>query len=150
MSTAKSVEQNDNSQVISKEEPKKKGLNTCAKTEVQKEQENKKDDSFHIGSLKWAKYKKKEKSQKSQVVSEFKGYQADRREKENFAFPDGGWVCSQCQNYNFAGRVRCNRCTKQKSKTDFNGKPKHLLKKPKNQEVPQQKTENVQKKNETK
>lgn len=50
-------------------------------------------------------------------------------EKENFAFPDGGWVCSQCQNYNFAGRVRCNRCTKQKAKTDFNGKPKHLLKK---------------------
>ena len=44
--------------------------------------------------MKWAKYKKKEKSQKSQVVSEFKGYQADRREKENFAFPDGGWVCS--------------------------------------------------------
>lgn len=46
----------------------------------------------------------------------------------NFNFPDGGWVCSQCQNYNFCGRVKCNRCSKAKSKTDFNGKPKHLLK----------------------
>ena len=65
MSTAKSVEQNDNSHIISKEETKKKGLTACAKTEVQNEQDDKKDDSFHIGSLKWAKYKKKEKSQKS-------------------------------------------------------------------------------------
>lgn len=28
------------------------------------------------------------------------------------------------------GRVKCNRCQKAKSKSDFNGKPKHLLKKP--------------------
>ena len=47
----------------------------------------------------------------------------------NFNFPDGGWVCSQCQNYNFSGRVKCNRCNKGKSKLDYNGKPKHLLKK---------------------
>ena len=46
--------------------------------------------------MKWAKYKKKEKGQKTQIVSEFKGYPSDKREKENFAFPDGGWVCSQC------------------------------------------------------
>eukprot|EP00350_Pseudokeronopsis_sp_OXSARD2_P001937 CAMPEP_0170551154 /NCGR_PEP_ID=MMETSP0211-20121228/9187_1 /TAXON_ID=311385 /ORGANISM="Pseudokeronopsis sp., Strain OXSARD2" /LENGTH=131 /DNA_ID=CAMNT_0010858151 /DNA_START=919 /DNA_END=1314 /DNA_ORIENTATION=+ len=46
-----------------------------------------------------------------------------------FNFPDGGWVCSQCQNYNFCGRVKCNRCNKVKTKQDFNGKPKHLLKK---------------------
>ncbi|CDW78045.1 zinc ran binding protein [Stylonychia lemnae] len=47
----------------------------------------------------------------------------------NFSFPDGGWVCSQCQNYNFSGRVKCNRCNKVKTKQDYNGKPKHLLKK---------------------
>jgi hypothetical protein len=47
----------------------------------------------------------------------------------SFNFPDGGWVCSQCQNYNFSGRVKCNRCSKIKTKQDFNGKPKHLLKK---------------------
>jgi hypothetical protein len=50
-----------------------------------------------------------------------------------FHFPDGGWVCSSCQNYNFMGRVKCNRCQKQKSKSDFNGKPKHLLKKQPNE-----------------
>lgn len=33
-----------------------------------------------------------------------------------FSFPDGGWVCSQCQNYNFSGRVKCNRCQKVKTK----------------------------------
>lgn len=27
----------------------------------------------------------------------------------SFSFPDGGWVCSFCQNYNFYGRVKCNR-----------------------------------------
>ena len=151
MSTAKSVEQDDLIPQISKDETRKKGLTACAKTELQKELENKKEDSFHIGSLKWAKYKKKEKGQKTtQIVSEFKGYPIDKREKENFAFPDGGWVCSQCQNYNFAGRVRCNRCTKQKTKSDFNGKPKHLLKKPKNHEGALPKSEIVQKKAEPK
>jgi len=51
----------------------------------------------------------------------------------NFTFPDGGWVCSQCQNYNFLGRQRCHRCTKVKTKHDYNGKPKHLLKRGKHQ-----------------
>ena len=46
-----------------------------------------------------------------------------------FSFPDGGWVCSSCQNYNFCGRVKCNRCKKAKSKLDFDGKPQHLLRK---------------------
>ena len=96
LSTAKSVDQDDLVPQISKDQTRKKGLTACAKTEVQKDLENKKDESFHIGSLKWAKYKKKEKGQKTQIVSEFKGYPSDKREKENFAFPDGGWVCSQC------------------------------------------------------
>jgi len=67
----------------------------------------------HVGSAKWLKYKLKN---------------DDKPEADsNFEFPDGGWVCSQCQNYNFAGRTKCNRCHKIKSKSDFNGKPKHLL-----------------------
>ena len=44
--------------------------------------------------------------------------QASGPMKENFDFPDGGWVCSQCQNYNFKGRVKCNRCHKSKSGCD--------------------------------
>jgi len=50
-------------------------------------------------------------------------------QKSNFKFPDGGWVCLACQNYNFCGRVRCNRCGKNKTKDDPVGKPKHLLRK---------------------
>ena len=53
--------------------------------------------------------------------------QATGAMKENFDFPDGGWVCSQCQNYNFKGRVKCNRCHKSKSGCDQDGKPKHLI-----------------------
>ena len=49
--------------------------------------------------------------------------------KGQFKFPEGGWVCLACQNYNFCGRVRCNRCGKNKSKEDPVGKPRHLLKK---------------------
>ena len=49
--------------------------------------------------------------------------------KSQFKFPDGGWVCLACQNYNFCGRVRCNRCGKGKTKDDPVGKPKHLLRK---------------------
>lgn len=48
--------------------------------------------------------------------------------KPNFKFPNGGWVCCQCQNYNFNGRKKCNRCKKDKTNTDFNGKPLHMLK----------------------
>lgn len=52
-----------------------------------------------------------------------------RSGKSQFKFPDGGWVCLACQNYNFCGRVRCNRCGKNKTKDDPVGKPKHLLRK---------------------
>ncbi len=52
-----------------------------------------------------------------------------RSGKSQFKFPDGGWVCLACQNYNFCGRVRCNRCGKVKTKDDPVGKPKHLLRK---------------------
>lgn len=53
---------------------------------------------------------------------------AKQKSEFDFDFPDGGWVCSGCQNYNFLGRQKCNRCHKQKTKLDLNGKPKHLLK----------------------
>jgi hypothetical protein len=56
-----------------------------------------------------------------------------RTDKAKFQFPEGGWVCSLCQNYNFCGRVKCNRCGKQKTKEDYVGKPKHLMKHSSNQ-----------------
>lgn len=49
--------------------------------------------------------------------------------KDNFNFPDGGWVCCFCQNYNFYGRLKCNRCHKGKSREDCDGKPQHIIRK---------------------
>ena len=45
-----------------------------------------------------------------------------------FEFPDGGWECSKCQNYNFKGRKECNRCKKVRTTKDLSGKPAHLQK----------------------
>lgn len=46
-----------------------------------------------------------------------------------FNFPDGGWVCSFCQNYNFCGRIKWNRWYKIKTKEDSEGKPQHIIRK---------------------
>ena len=46
--------------------------------------------------------------------------------KSNFNFPDGGWECSKCQNYNFKGRKSCHRCKKVKCDADIEGKPEHM------------------------
>lgn len=46
--------------------------------------------------------------------------------RNNFEFPDGGWECSKCQNYNFKGRKACFRCKKNKSDDDNEGKPEHM------------------------
>tara|TARA_B100000780_G_scaffold260029_1_gene211450 strand:- start:272 stop:673 length:402 start_codon:yes stop_codon:yes gene_type:complete len=43
-----------------------------------------------------------------------------------FKFPDGGWECSKCQNYNFKGRKECHRCKKAKDTEDCEGMPTHL------------------------
>jgi hypothetical protein len=43
--------------------------------------------------------------------------------------PDGGWVCLACKNYNFRGRIKCNRCGKKKTKYDPEGKPSYLSRK---------------------
>lgn len=51
-----------------------------------------------------------------------------KKGKGTFEFPDGGWECSKCQNYNFKGRKECNRCKKARTKQDLTGKPLHLLK----------------------
>ena len=61
------------------------------------------------------------------IINTCESMACDHNCKKTFAFPDGGWVCSFCQNYNFFGRVKCNRCDKEKSKDDMEGKPKHLL-----------------------
>ncbi len=58
--------------------------------------------------------------------------------KAQFKFPEGGWVCLACQNYNFCGRTRCNRCGKSKTKDDPVGKPKHLLKRENDENDPGQ------------
>lgn len=46
-----------------------------------------------------------------------------KKSKGNFEFPEGGWECSKCQNYNFKGRKECNRCKKPKTTKDSTGKP---------------------------
>lgn len=44
----------------------------------------------------------------------------------DFKFPEGGWECSKCQNYNFKGRKECHRCKKCKSDDDSEGMPSHM------------------------
>ena len=88
-------------------------------------------ERFHAGASKWGKYKKKEKENKRNQQRRRNAVDSDNSseitsDKDNFDFPDGGWVCGQCQNYNFQGRTKCNRCHKSKAVTDFDGKPKHL------------------------
>lgn len=48
------------------------------------------------------------------------------KKQNNFDFPDGGWECSKCQNYNFKGRKNCHRCKKIKCDNDIEGKPEHM------------------------
>jgi len=45
----------------------------------------------------------------------------------SYDFPEGGWECSTCSNYNFKGRKCCYRCKKDFSQNDIIGKPKHML-----------------------
>ena len=52
----------------------------------------------------------------------------DFGQKSSFEFPEGGWECHKCQNYNFKGRKECYRCKKAKSSDDIEGKPEHMLK----------------------
>jgi len=53
--------------------------------------------------------------------------QSEHSKKKQFDFPEGGWECSKCQNYNFKGRKECYRCKKAKDSDDFDGKPKHMF-----------------------
>lgn len=46
------------------------------------------------------------------LIDECETEKENSNTKEEFDFPDGGWVCSSCQNYNFFGRQKCNRCQK--------------------------------------
>ena len=50
----------------------------------------------------------------------------EKKASQDFAFPDGGWECSACCNYNFKGRKRCHRCTKTKNESEKAGKPEHM------------------------
>jgi len=52
-------------------------------------------------------------------------YRKTKKEKKQFTFPEGGWECSHCQNYNFKGKEKCNRCKKDKDTNDIDAKPEH-------------------------
>ena len=45
-----------------------------------------------------------------------------------FEFPEKGWTCKGCTNYNFPKRTECKRCSKLKDDQDCVGKPTHLNK----------------------
>lgn len=64
----------------------------------------------------------------NQAYGEEEGYDSGDVQKCSFEFPDGGWECNKCQNYNFKGRKECYRCKKAKSSEDAEGKPEHMLK----------------------
>ena len=68
--------------------------------------------------------------QKMDSAEEKEGAKPEETEepKENFSFPDGGWECNKCQNYNFKGRKACFRCKKTKCSEDNEGKPEHMTK----------------------
>ena len=79
---------------ISEKEPSEKKITGCS------QRDNK--ERFHAGASKWGKYKKKEKEAKRQQKRRNVLDDSDTTsDKDSFDFPDGGWVCGQCQNYNF-------------------------------------------------
>ena len=49
-----------------------------------------------------------------------------QKKSESYVFPEGGWVCSKCDNYNFKNKKICHRCKKAKSSEDVDGKPEHM------------------------
>jgi hypothetical protein len=59
-----------------------------------------------------------------------KGESLKETRESDFKFPDGGWECSKCQNYNFKGRKECHRCKKAKADDDCEGMPQHLTMSP--------------------
>ena len=67
--------------------------------------------------------------QPSQLVCE-QPTQATIEKVNDFKFPDGGWECGKCQNYNFKGRKECHRCKKAKGDDDCEGMPQHLTMSP--------------------
>ena len=54
------------------------------------------------------------------------GQKGSRNQFTNFQFPEGGWECQNCFNYNFKGRTKCRRCYKERDALDLEGKPYHL------------------------
>lgn len=71
--------------------------------------------------------KKLNRKESSNVEKDKKSKEDDSMDKKNlFNFPDGGWECNKCQNYNFKGRKECYRCKKAKDEQDVEGKPEHM------------------------
>lgn len=59
-------------------------------------------------------------------ITEEKEETDNKEDKKPFEFPEGGWECHKCQNYNFKGRKACFRCKKNKDENDIDGKPEHM------------------------
>ena len=68
-----------------------------------------------------------------------------KKSKGSFEFPEGGWECSKCQNYNFKGRKECNRCKKPRTTKDTTGKPPHMKSEDKASPIKTQKERKVMK-----
>lgn len=62
-------------------------------------------EKYHAGRSKWGKYKRRERESRKQKSTkpEHDGAKSNENAsgKDVFDFPDGGWVCCNCQNYNF-------------------------------------------------
>jgi hypothetical protein len=44
--------------------------------------------------------------------------QKQKNKNYEYKFPEGGWECSRCHNYNFKGRKECRRCKKPRTVMD--------------------------------
>lgn len=80
----------------------------------------------------------------SQMEEDLQQEQGKKNTPCCFDFPDGGWECSKCQNYNFKGRKECHRCKKPKTVKDTTGRPEHMFK-PEQEKVALKAAKNKQK-----
>ena len=48
-------------------------------------------------------------------MSDPETYQESKEDEQAFCFNKMGWICSDCQNFNFEQRRKCNKCAKTRS-----------------------------------
>ena len=81
------------------------------------------NEKKHAGRSKWGKYKQQERYSKQLMSSMNNGKSVASKSPSKPTLditnlPEDGWVCSNCQNYNFARRKSCNRCKKVRTCSD--------------------------------